>query len=292
MNPLDLINRMAEAEANFRAGEFLAPVVRGGIVFVRIAGVICQFRVRGAKPGWGIFRANGTFADFLRPATLSERQRYLKLFPRQPMVLVAHDGHDWWAWPAHQGDRRFGPPTLVPLRLVEQAQRFDRVFARFDGVQRWFDTMDEGADASTAAYLRELFNTTTDAEPARPRLTAEERTAYQAAVALRAEAQRDRNEERLRDALAHAGAEYRGHVEQERTYQIEFTVDGVRHVSVINKHDFGVQLAGICLNGADQHFDLASLVGVLREAEGVLRIGDANAGLEEDQYWAIHPPVR
>ena len=99
---------------------------------------------------------------------------------------------------------------------------------------------------------------------------------------------RDKTEDRLRDALAHAGAEFRGYVEQPDAYRVEFAVDGRPHVSVVNKADLTVQLAGICLDGADRHFDLGSLAGVLRQADDVLRIGDG--GMAEAQYWEIHPP--
>jgi hypothetical protein len=285
----DLIDRLAVAEERFRAGEFLAPAVRGGVVFVRVAGVICRFAVPKRFRGWGVFRPDGTRAILVRPATLAERQRYLDLFPRRPMILVHADGPDWLGWPVHQADARFGPPIIVPLRLTDCVQPFDRVVTRFDGVQAWFDRVDETADASAAVWLREALREMLD--PAlvhRPRLTLEERTAYSLAWQARKDALRDRTEDRLRDALSHAGAEYRAHSELDDGYRVEFAVGNARHVSVVNKSDLTVQLAGICLDGADRHFDLSSLVGVLRLADGVLQIGDD--GMPADQYWQIHPP--
>ncbi|HKB00948.1 MAG TPA: hypothetical protein VKD90_01955 [Gemmataceae bacterium] len=285
----DLIARFAAAEERFRAGEFLAPAVRGGAVFVRIAGVVCSFAAPPRFRGWGVFRADGKRAKLVRPATLAERQRYLDLFPRRPMVLVGRDGPDWVGWPAHQSDARFGPPRLTPVLLADEVQAFDRAEARFDGMQAWFERPDNRADAAAAAYLRDALRDMTPPDRVdRPRLTAEERTTYRLAWEARQEEMRDHTEDRLRDALAHAGAEFRGYAEQSDAYRVEFAVGGKRHVSVVNKANLGVQLAGICLDGADRHFDLSSLVGVLRGADSVLRIGDG--GMGEEQYWEIHPP--
>ena len=123
-------------------------------------------------------------------------------------------------------------------------------------------------------------------------LTAEQRAAYAVAHALRMEAERDRTEERLRAALAHAGGALAGYLERQDGYRVEFQIEGQRHVSLVAKDDLSIQLAGICLSGEDRHFDLQSLVGVLREArtEGVLPVGDENQGLPEEQYWQAHPP--
>ena len=287
----DLIDRLAAAEERFRAGEFLAPAVAGGVVAVRVAGVVCRFAAPKRFRGWGVFRPDGRRARLVRPATLAERQRYLDLFPRRPMILVRPDGPDWVGWPAHQADSRFGPPRLVPVRLAEDVQPFDRVDARFDGVQAWFDQSDGRGDPAAAAYLRDaLCEMTPPDMVSRPRLTAEDRSAYRAAFEARREALRDKTEDRLRDALGHAGAELRGYVERDDGYRVEFAVGGTRHVSVVSKADLTVQLAGICLDGADRHFDLASLVGVLRQADDVLRIGDDNAGMDAQMYWEIHPP--
>jgi hypothetical protein len=285
----ELIDRLAAAEARFRAGEFLAPAVRGGVVFVRVAGVVCRFAVPKRFHGWGVFRPAGRHAKLVREASLGERQRYLELFPRRPIILLGRDGPDWVGWPAHQADSRFGPTAVVPVRLVDGGQPFDMVEARFDGSTAWFDRPDERADPTAAAFLRDALRDMTAPESvARPKLTAEERTAYRLVWEARHELLRDKTEDRLRDALAHAGAEFRGYVEQADAYRVEFAVDDRPHVSVVDKADLTVQLAGICLDGADRHFDLGSLVGVLRQADDVLRIGDGGMGAE--QYWEIHPP--
>jgi hypothetical protein len=231
-------------------------------------------------------------AALVRPATLAERRRYLELLPRRRVILCRSRTGLWEAWPAHQGDRRFGPPALVTVQLVEEAQVFDVVETRFDGLQAWFERADVRADPARAAYLREALSKDTPPDLLRRRgLTAEERAAYGLLFALRQAALRDRSEDRLRAALAHAGAELAGYVERDDSYRVEYAVDGQRHVSVVNKDDLAIQLAGICLNGADGHFDLASLVGVLREAQegNVLRIGEGG-GLDEEDYWRVHPP--
>jgi hypothetical protein len=270
----DLLNRLAAAEDRFLAGDFLAPALRAGIVHVRIAGIVCRFKVESDFEGWGVFRPTGTgAARLLRPATLAERWDYLDRLPRRQLILCQIDRRCWLAWPAHQADTRFADAGLVPVRLVEEAQPFDAVAARFDGVQYWFESVNDHADPAAAVYLRQSMGKMVPPELVRRRgLTAEQGTAYALAYGLRREAERDRTEDRLRAALAHAGGQLSSYLEREDGYRVEFQIDGRRHVSVVDKRDLSVQSAGICLSGEDSNFDLQSLVGVLREArdEGIL----------------------
>jgi hypothetical protein len=288
----ELLDRLAGAEDRFLQSEFLAPALPGGVVQVRLEGVVCRLRLDADFRGWGVFRPTSvSTAALVRRATLAEQRRYLELFPRRRVILCRALENHWLAWPAHHGDRRFGAPALLPVRLVEEAQPFDIAETRFDGAQAWFERPDARADPAAAAYLRQALNEMTSPEQVHRRgLSAEERAAYGVLFALRREEARDRTEDRLREALAHAGAELAGYVERADGYRVEYAVDGERHVSVVDKGDLSVQLAGICLSGEDRHFDLHSLVGVLREARGgVLRIGDDNGGMDEEQYWRVHP---
>ena len=79
----------------------------------------------------------------------------------------------------------------------------------------------------------------------RPGLTAEERAAYAMTYSMSEEARRHREEDRLRGALAHAGAELKDFVERQDVYTITYTVDGQRQVLVQHVR----VVAGVFLGG-------------------------------------------
>jgi hypothetical protein len=276
---LGAIDRLARAEDAFVRTEFLAPVLRGAGVGVRIAGVRCRLRVSPPDfEGWGVFRADTlTRAAFVRPASMGERRKYLALFPAARLILARRESGAWYAIAADAGDARFAITGLVPLRLVDEGDLFDTVVTRFDGSQFWFETLDERRDAGAAPYLRQELGKMIDpARLVRSGLTAEQRAAYALNYRLRLEQialdERSRGELRLRAALEHAGARLQDYAEQGDVYRVSYVVDGVRHTSVVRKGDLSVVTAGICLSGHDRQFDLGSLVGVLREGRDEGRI--------------------
>ena len=285
----DAFARLAAAEESFLRSEFLAPVLRGQGVQVRIAGVRCRLRVEPAEfQGFGVFAPlSHKAARLVRPAGMRERRQYLELFPAISFVLCAREPGEQGnglALPANRGDSRLQVEGLVPLRLVEEVELFDTVRARFDGARFWFDELDSRTDPGSAAYLREaLARAAPPAMLERPGLTAGQREAYAAVFDERARQEREREqrrreretrdarasgERRLRDALEHAGAQFRDFADRGDVYRVTYTVDGQRHTSVVSKADLTVQTAGICLSGEDRNFDLNSLVGVLREGRG------------------------
>jgi hypothetical protein len=228
---------------------------------------------------------------------LAQRQRFLELFPLVRLILAGKREDEWLALPAHRGDTRFQIDGALALRLVDDAQPFEVVEARFDGSQFWYAGPDSRSNPAMASYLRQELGLLTPPEQLkRSGLTAEERAAYALNYWPRfeatEEARRSREEQRLRGALEHAGAELKDYVERQDVYTVTYEVDGQRHVSAVSKKDLSVQAAGICLSGQDEHFDLQSLVGVIREAQGgggLVRVGRDNRGMPEEHYWRVHP---
>ncbi len=297
----DALNRLADVEARFLAGEFLAPAIRGGQVQVRIAGVVCQLQIQPPDfEGWGVFQPQSHLeARLVRPARLAERKRYLELFPLVRLILTWRQDEQWLGSPAHRADSRFRIEGMVPVRLVEDPLSFEVIHTRFDGSQFWYDGPEPRRDPATAAFLRQALDKMVEPdELSRPGLTAEEREAYAASYWPRfeasEEARRSREENRLHQALAHAGADFKEYRERGDVYTVTYEVDGQRHVSAVSQNDLSVQVAGICLSGEDENFDLQSLVGVIREAQsgGLVRVGRENQGMEEEQYWRVHPHRR
>lgn len=298
----DLLDRMESAEDAFLETEFLAPVLPGGWVQVRIEGLVCTLRVAGqADPGWAILKPlSMDRARVVAEPTLRQVRDYLDLFPVVRLLLLARARSYWLAFPAHRGDSRVQVDGLVRVHLATGVEPFQQVISRFDGSTFWFQEVDRRRSPAIAAYLRAEFDAGTPVEELhKPTLTAEEREVYRLArQAVEAErqaaeaAQRDRVEVRLAEALAHAGAELASYIEREDAYTVTYTVDGRAHRSTVSKDDLTVMAAGICLAGRDRRFDLQSLVGVLREGAGGRRLLDVGEGgdLDEETYWQIHPP--
>jgi hypothetical protein len=320
-----LLERFAAAENEFLRQEFLAPALRGGIVRVRMGGVLCLIRINPPEfEGWGVFRPNShTDANLVRQASLAERRRYLELFPIFRLLVCRRAGNVWFGSAASFGDARIQFEGMAPLQLVEEVQLFDCVRARYDGSQFWYDELDTRHDPGAAAYLRAaLADQTSPDSLHRSGLTAEERAAYelnywqlvepaqvdegedaetseQDAPHSRRRKRPPREEEpqesdlvrrRLRASLSHAGARLIDYLERADSFRVRYTIGGRQYTSSVNKEDLTVQVAGICLSGEDQKFDLGSLVGVLREGDQhgeIPRIGDD--GMEEQEYWRVHP---
>jgi hypothetical protein len=271
----DLFDKLAAEETAFFSSRFFSPVLKGNPVRVRIVGIIVALQITKPKnfQGWGVFEPTShKEAKFIRDPNLKEKQEYFKLFPGLRLILCRHTDNDWFGIPARKADTRFHISGTVPVFLTEETQMFDTVIVRFDGNVCWFEQVDPKSNPKVAPYLRESLNTLL--EPDKVDLlgiSQEERDAYfmayGPAVESSAEAKKSREEKKIRNALERAGASYQSHIERDKTYTIEYIVDGDRHRSVIDKSTLRVESSGICLSGGDRNFDLQSLVGVLIEAK-------------------------
>jgi hypothetical protein len=292
-NNSDLFNKLANAESEFFNSQLFSPVLKGKPIRVRISNVLATLEVTQPKnfEGWGVF-APVTYktAKFVREPNMTEKQQYFRLFPALRLILCRKDGQ-WLGIPAHQADTRFKIQGLVPINLVDECQMFDTIKARFDGTNVWFEQIDSRSNPRSAQYLREqLLKLLEPQKLEQSGLTQEEKDAYLIAygpaLAADIEAKRDKNEDRIKDALKRAGAKYQSYIERKDTYTIEFTVDGHKHRSVVKKDNLSVESAGICLAGTDRNFDLQSLVGVIRQGQRghqIVRVGD-NRRFGEDGY--------
>ena len=282
----EVLDRLEEEERRFAGTLFLAPVLPGRGVAVRIAGIQCQVqRIQGLPDpdfaGWAVLRALSAFeAAFQRPAGLKECADYLALFPAVRLILLEPAADHWLAVPALRGDRRFDIQGQVQLLLpAEGLLPFETVIARYDGRLFWHERRDPRSKPALAAYLREALSRR-DAEdlPRRPEqlrkkgLSREQREAYGLRWLMVAQERMNSTEFRLRRALKHAQARLRSYSERKDAYVVRFTVDGRVHTSVVRKHDLTVLSAGVCLSGQDRSFDLTSLVGVLRQGGAAGRL--------------------
>ena len=219
-------------------------------------------------------------------------REYLALFPRVTLILCEQRAGTWWALQAQDSAARVRLDGAAPVHLAGEARLFEWVRARWDGARFLYEGREPGHSPAVAAYLREALEAGTETEAlARPTLAPPDRAAFAYQRELRRRAERMTEADRIRAAVAHARGELRDFVERNDHYVVSYLVDGARHATTVRKNDLSVLSAGICLSGEDENFDLASLVGVIREGSDgqIVRVG-YNEELDEETYRAVHPP--
>lgn len=183
-----LIAHLNQAGREVLSREIIAPLLPGGRIRTRVAGLIYEFNVRKRFTGWGRFRPlNEREAEVLSEALPWERGGYLAHFPALRVVLLWPESRPrapgtWLALPYNESDARqrftFAPEPL-PVFLCDPtggADRFERVIARVDGRTLWFEGPDVLADPAHAEWLRDACDHETD-ERLLPGLAQSERLA-------------------------------------------------------------------------------------------------------------------
>lgn len=271
-----LLASLAAREKKFMGGEFLCPMVRGTPMRVKMDGVVLEMKPDKPFEGWGVFRpTSAKTCKLVRNASMKEKRTYLEALTTFHMIICGKNENDWLGMSAWN-ETRFHIDGLVPIRLPDEIQLFDVIRAGFDGLNFWFDDI---RPEKTPRLMREMLQEEIAGRKVAPinGIGPQRTEAYGIALARELENRKDKNEERIKDALQRAGAQYRSYIDRGETYTVEYIVDGNTHRSTVDKQNLSVVSAGICLNGTDDRFDLQSLISVIKEGDNkslIVRVGD------------------
>ncbi|MBD2295043.1 hypothetical protein H6G06_16520 [Anabaena sphaerica FACHB-251] len=274
-NIFNLINQIANAEAQLSETQFLAPCVKGGRVRTRVAGMVYTFTPKPSKfAGWGIFEAvDEKTAKLVEEADLPQIAEYLQNFPQIRLRLAYQlQKQTWLAYPVNEADMRQRLKVVKPiaLHLVTEGVVFEQIIARWDGQTCWFEEVDRRTDPEIVETLQTAVKKFTPSQELQFKgITPEIRTVYElASQRIEGFTQPQQDERRLRKALKMGGGSLNQFHDRGDYWTVDWTTaDGVRHSSAIAKSDLTVISSGICLSGRDRDFDLQSLVAVMEQRE-------------------------
>jgi hypothetical protein len=272
-DPLAMIAKMAQGERKLADVTFMAPVTAGGAVRVRVQGVVYELKVDvQSQSDWALLKCTSPgCAEIVGSPSLKQISEYLKLLPRVRMILLEEFNGSWWGVQASAGDKNFQVAGAVPLNSVRAGAAFDTIHVRFDGARFWYDSADRKRDPVVGRTLRTALSEDIAPETVRAKgMTPQELVAYKILWLSRhpdtVTTRHGSPNDRIRTALQHGGAfldAFWSSGENQTT--VRFLVDGETHTVTVRSDTLSVVSAGICLSGQDDHFDLTSLVGVLRE---------------------------
>jgi hypothetical protein len=274
-NIRNLLNQIAQDEAQLQSTQFLAPCITDGRVRTRVAGMVYTFTsVPQNFEGWGIFQPlNSQTAQLIEAADLPQIAAYLQHLP--PIRLWLADRlhqQTWLAYPVNAADMRQRFQVVRPVRvhLVTEGRGFDQVIAHWGGNACWFEDIDRRADPMLSEQLQAALKIFTPVEALKFKgITPEMRSLYELVMQCTAGFPRpQRDEQRLRQALKVGGGQLVQFQDRGEYWTVDWTTaDQTHHISAISKDDLTVVSSGICLSGRDRDFDLQSLVGVMEGQE-------------------------
>ena len=283
---LGLIRKIGAGENSLTKMEFVSPVFNSAVVATRVDGMVYTFSIPRKDPGWYRIRPTSTKrAKVLGPAGPEDVERYLRCLDRVRLVLMMKRDGVYLAIP--EKSNKFALPVNEPVPVLlfdDTVMDFDRVFARYDGANFWYERLDRSNDLAKADHLRASMEEVED--PSKIGflgLTLEEKMAYTLRFSLDKKLVEDRKKTSLKEDVEHAGGKLVRFSEKSDHYTLTYKVDGEEfssHVSKDPRH--WVISAGLCLAGNDKNFDLKSLVTVIREAQSKKIVHKGHYGGEPD----------
>lgn len=272
-SPLDLIKEIGAEEKKLTSGaiEFISPVFKNRVVVTSVKGIIYKFIIPEVDSGWYMFKGiNRKRAKIVREAYPEEIDSYTKKLPSIRLVTTHKDGNVYFCIPQKNNALNIDSETIFPVFLPDDVvMDFEMVVGKWDGGNIWYDSMDFKNDPVKADYLRESFEKMESPDNIKHSgLTFEEKKAYAFRFAIDKEVKKKLKKQGVEDAVTHAGGDMVSYRELKECFSVTYTVDGERYTSHVSKDPgHNVITAGICLNGTDSNFDLASLVDVIRTGQ-------------------------
>jgi hypothetical protein len=271
MNVLDLISKIGEKETQLLKKVFISPIFSNTVVATNVDGIIYSFFIPRVAGGWYQIQPKDTkTAKIAGPADFSDREKYLKCLDKLRLVLTMRKDGIFFGVPDKANKFGFQVNDLLPVFLCDDTVLdFDRVIARFDGANIWFESVDQGNDPTKADYLRNCMEKVLDPDELKlSGLTLEERLSYTLRLTLDKKLIVDKKKDGLKKAVEFAGASFVKFIERSDHYSVTYRVGSEEYTSYVSKDPVhSVISAGLCLQGNDQRFDLKSLVTVIREGQ-------------------------
>lgn len=277
MNLKDIIEKIAREESESKQGQFIAPVVSGGLVRLSVCGVINNYRLADRNyQGWAILEIiNDKRVRVVKDAPISLRRQYSDVLKTARFCLVDEIDGIWYGLQTTPGQGGLQTEGPIPINLLERPQQFSSIVAGFDGDNFWYLNQDRRSPA-LANDLRTALGYDVPEEKLKIRgLLQAERTAYKMALlAKRPLSVFDpgsglTEKQRMELALNRAGVRLSSFwADSSDRATVTFNLNGTNRTVQVNRSNLSVISSGICLSNRDRDFDLTTIVSVFNERDG------------------------
>ena len=281
----DLLNRIIDAENDFKKSQFISPVIPGASVQVRIHGLVYELNVSDKNyKGWAILKAtDDKTAKVVGEPDIDVVKKYLGLFPAIRMVVIGKPD-EYVAMPVDMNNKLGITQSGVINLCDDEPQQFDYILARYNGVF-WYDDIDTNRDPTIAEEMRQALDGSVATSNLKIKgMSNVDKIVYGFAYDLKVkEQERIANERRKKllsdkKAMIHNSVELSGGKVNRIDsisdyYSIKWELDGEeQNIITVNRKSMRIQSAGVCIENAGENFDLKSLVSAIKTRKKLMEL--------------------